>query len=418
MERSAAEPGPYSSDNRTRSTTGDAATLIDFNAFAGRMRSKNDGGLVTDIVSAVTHLLTPDLVEKISSAADLDRASGQMAIEAVVPVILSDLVELADKPGGASRLARAVAAQPSDALSALGRDLDDLSELEVRGGSVLSALLGESPVRKVAWIIGSYTGIGERSARTLMDLLMPVVLDTLGRRQSASDLDAEGLSRLLRSERQRITAAMPPGLTELLKDELDEEAGLRSLSSLRWPDALSPRHPTMQRVMSDGAERELAGGEWSAWALPLLIVLGFVWWYSLIWWLLLPSSPPRVAETPRTSQTLTAATQKVSGAASTFISRPGGDWVSINGYFNKQIYDRNGDNLGMIKDVLIGPDGNFNAAIIAVHQDLGLGDKHVAVPFAALHLEQRSSGARLIFDATRDALQKAPAFEAHPVSEH
>lgn len=416
MEPSAAEPSRHSSNNRTRGPTGDAATLIDFNAFAARTRSKNDGGLMTDLVSAVMRLLTPELVDKISSAADLDRTSGQMAIEAVVPVVLSALIDLADKPGGASRLARAIAAQPSETPSSLAGELDDLSELEVRGGSVLSALLGESLVRKMAWIVGSYTGIGEGPARRLMGLLTPVVLGTVGRVRRVSNLGAEGLSRLLSNERQKITAAMPPGLAELLKDELDEETGLLSPSSLHWPDAGSLRHSTIQCAMSHGAERDLPGGEWSAWALPLLIVLGFVWWYSLIWWLLLPSNPPRVAETTRTGQTLTATAQN--GVASTFIFKAGDDWISINGYLNKRIYDRAGEELGTIEDVLVGPDGKFNAAIIAIHRDHGLGDKHIAVPFAALHLEQRGPDTRLIFDTTRDALQKAPMFEARPMSQH
>lgn len=369
---------------------------------------------MTDIVSTITRFLTPEFVEKISSAADLDRASGQMAVESVVPAILSGLVDLVDKPGGASRLARGIAAQPSDTLSALASNLDELTELEVRGGSVLSVLLGESLVRKMAWIVGSYTGIGEQPARTLMDLLMPVILSVLGREQRVSGLDVEGLGRLLSNERQRIATAMPTGLAGLLKDELDEEAGLRSSSSLRRPDGLSPRHSTMQHAMSDGAERDFSGGEWSAWALPVLVVLGFVWWYSLIWWLLLPSSPSRVAETLRASQTLTTTAQKVSGTPSTFISKAADDWISINDYFNKEIYNRSGEKLGTIEDVLIGPDGRLNAAVVAINRDLGLGNKDIAVPFAALHLEQRSSGARLVLGTTRDALQNAPVFVARP----
>ncbi|HWV80137.1 MAG TPA: DUF937 domain-containing protein [Hyphomicrobiaceae bacterium] len=408
MGRCVAEPGRYLPDEN--SIAEGAAVRIDFSIFEDRARSKNDGGLMTDIVLEIAHFLTPELVERISSAAELDRASGQMAIEAVVPALLSALVDLADKPGGASRLSSAIAAQTSDTLSALPGNLGELPEFELRGRSVLSALLGTSLVRQMAWIVGSYTGIGERSAKTLMGLLTPIVLGILGREWRVSDLGVEGLRRLLNNERQGIVAAMPSGLNELLEDDLAVDTGPRS-ASLRWPDSLSPRHSTMQ-IMGDGVEREAAGGEWSAWALPVLIVLGFVWWYALIWWLLLPSGPTRIGETPRAGKTITATAQKVTSASSTFIANAGDDWISIGGYFNKDIYNRAGERLGTIEDVLIGADGRFNAAVVAINRDLGLGAKNIAIPFGVLHREQHSSGARLVVDTTRDALQNAPAFGA------
>jgi hypothetical protein len=170
----------------------------------------------------------------------------------------------------------------------------------------------------------------------------------------------------------------------------------------------------MRPAMSDGGDREIARGEWSAWALPVLVALGFVWWYSLIWWLLLPSSPPRVAETHRAGQTVTATAQKMGSTASPFITKAADDWISVNGYVSKEIYSRSGEKLGTIEDVLIGPDGRLNAAVVSINQALGIGSKDIAVPFAALHLERRSAEARLILDTTMDALQSAPAFEVRP----
>ncbi len=377
MERCATEPGRCLSASSPRSTASGTAARIAFGAFEEHAPSKSDGGLMTGIVSGIAHVLTPELVEKISSAAELDRASGQLAIEAVVPAILSAIGNIARTPGGAWRLSRAIAAEPSDALANLAGNHEELTAFEVRGGSVLPALLGESLVRQVAWIVGSYTGIGERPARKLMVLLLPVILGVLGRAQRASGLDAEGLSHALASERQEIAAAMPAGLNALLTDDLDGEAGLRSSSSLRWPDSLSPRHRAMR-----GAGEDASGGEWSAWVLPVLVVLGFVRWYALIWWLLLPASPSRVAEAPRGGETITS--QSVNNTRASFIAKAGDDWISISGYFKKAIYNRAGERLGTIEDVLIGTDGRLNAAVVAIDHDLGVGQKDIAVPFDAL----------------------------------
>jgi hypothetical protein len=335
-----------------------------------------------------------------------------MAIEAVVPAILNGLVEFADRPGGASRLARAFAAQPFDALSALSGDPDEIMELAASGGSALPGLFGERAIEKMSWILGCYIGIGDRSARTLMDLLMSVILGVLGREQRGRALDAEGMSRLLSNERQRIAGAIPTGLTELLKDALAEEAERHPLSSMRWPDGASPKSAAMKYPMTEDTQRDVSRGEWSAWALPVLVALGFVWWYSLIWWLLMPSSPPRVAETIRGSQAASA--ERVGSTTPTFIANAADNWVSISSYLNSEIHNRLGEKLGTIEDVLIGPDGRFHAVVLVISPHLGIGTKGIAIPFEALHLERRSTGTHLIIDATGDALRSAPAFEAPP----
>lgn len=367
---------------------------------------------MTDVVWAITHFLTPEL-EKISSAAGLERASGQKAIEAVVPAILSCLVELAGKPGGDWRLAGAVAAQPSDTLSAFAGDFIELAAREVSGSSVLPALLGESFVSKMASILGNFADIEERQTRTLMALLTPVIMGVLGRELRASGFDVKGLARLLIDQREEIAAAMPTGLSDLLMSELHQEVGPHPSHLSRWSDGAPPRYSTMRRALSDGAPRDMSRAGWSALALPLLVALGLVWWGFLFWWLLLPSSPPQVAEGFRAGQTIAGTAQEVSSSKSAFISRSADDWVSINGYLNQDIYNRFGEKLGKIDDVLIGPDGRLNAVVVTIDRRLGLGNKDIAVPFAALHLGQRGAGARLVFDATKDALRSAPAFEVH-----
>jgi sporulation protein YlmC with PRC-barrel domain len=73
---------------------------------------------------------------------------------------------------------------------------------------------------------------------------------------------------------------------------------------------------------------------------------------------------------------------------------------------NKEVYSRTGEQLGTIKDVLVGPDHKMTAVIINVGRYLGIGDKEVAVPFSALEV----SGQRMVIDTTKDALQAAPTF--------
>lgn len=88
-------------------------------------------------------------------------------------------------------------------------------------------------------------------------------------------------------------------------------------------------------------------------------------------------------------------------------------WASIgsappNDYTNQDIYNRAGEKLGTIKEMLIGPDGKMTAAVVNVGRFLGIGDKDLAVPFSALQMEQRGNSHRIVIDVTRDALQAAP----------
>jgi uncharacterized protein YrrD len=100
---------------------------------------------------------------------------------------------------------------------------------------------------------------------------------------------------------------------------------------------------------------------------------------------------------------------------SIFLARAPDNWVSIgnrpNDYIGQDIHDRNGQTLGTIKDVLIGPDGAAVAVLLNVGRFLGIGDKDIAVPLSALQLDQRDNTRRIVIDATKETLQSAPAFE-------
>lgn len=96
------------------------------------------------------------------------------------------------------------------------------------------------------------------------------------------------------------------------------------------------------------------------------------------------------------------------------------NWVSLgsvaNDYVNHEIHNRAGQNVGTIKDMLKGPDGNMAAAVINVGRFLGIGDKDVAVPFSALLVELQDNQRRIVLNVAEDELKAAPAFERRKTS--
>ena len=351
--------------------------------------------MTDSIVSAISRYLTPEVIGKLASASGLDGAMAQRAVAAAVPSMLTGLADVAAKPGGARQLANAVADQPSDLLGSIGSSFTGSAQMADKGTGLLSSLLGSDASGMLASAVAKFVGIKEGSVRTLMGLLTPVIMGFLGNAQRAADLDVNGLARMLTGQKDQIAAAMPPGLSRMLDASgLHERAGSTASPERRIQDA--PRAAgSVQRVIDDSTTHK-STSSWAYWVLPLLALAGLLWY-------MLPSGRETV-EPSRTSQ-----------ARPTYLTSAPDNWVSIgstpNEFVNRDIYNRAGEKLGTIKDVLVGPDGRMAAAIVNVGQFLGIGDKDIAIPFTALQLEQGDTGRRIVVDARKETLQTAPTFE-------
>jgi len=367
---------------------------------------------MTNIMSAVSRFLTPEVVGQMASAAGLDASVAQKAMTAAVPSILSTLAEVADKPGGARMLAKAVSEQPADLLGNIASSFTGSAQMAEKGTGLLSSLLGGGGLGILTSTVAKFLGIGEGSVRTLMGLLTPVIMGVLGREQGAAHLGANGLTRMLTEQKDAIAAALPPGLGKLL-----EASGLHDsiapISPERRADqvrAAYPRTGASDAYSAESAGVSARGASWPYWVLPLLAV------GALLWFLL--ASGDQATE-PRPTAKAPEATKeaaKVATGGPAYLKSKPDSWVSIgntpNTLVNQDIYNRAGEKIGTIKDLLVGPDGRMAAAIINIGRDLGIGDKDVGVPYSSLELERRDGGDRIVITATKETLHAAPAFES------
>jgi sporulation protein YlmC with PRC-barrel domain len=378
--------------------------------------------MTDNIVSAISRFLTPELIGKIASVSGLDRGTTQSAVGAFVPAILSSLADLAAKPGGARQLADAIAEQPSGTLSNLAQTLGGTSMSAEKGSGLLSSLLGGGVLNTLVSTLSRFVGIGEGSTRTLMGLLMPVVLGVLGREQRAAGLETGGLARMLMGQRDQITSAMPVGLSDLLSSRVRMQEDTvrpetRTYSETRGydaPEAQTHRTPGVRRPV-ETREPE-SSWNWAYWVLPLLALGGLLWY-------LLPGTQTgtdRTATAPTTQHTPGTPTTTPSGITSptpatpgtvTYFSKAQSDWTPIATYYNQDIYNKAGEKIGSVKDLMIGPDGRIHAAVLSVGRFLGIGERDVAVPLSAIEIDRRPDGSRITIDVAKDTLQSAPAFE-------
>jgi sporulation protein YlmC with PRC-barrel domain len=86
------------------------------------------------------------------------------------------------------------------------------------------------------------------------------------------------------------------------------------------------------------------------------------------------------------------------------------DASTVTNWYKQNVYDPSEQKLGEISDVLIDKDGKISALIVSVGGFLGMGEKHVAVPFNAVQGTQRNGKWWLTMNATRDALKTAVGY--------
>ena len=174
--------------------------------------------MATNLVSLVMQFLTPDMVERIATALGFDRNKIQSAISGAVPALLAAFGGVATQPGGAQKLADAARQQTgslenfASVLAAGGQ-----SSLLHKGSQLLSSLVGGQDQNALIGAIAKFTGLGQGASSSLLGMLAPIVMGTIGKHQSTAGVaDAKGIANLFASQRDDIAAALPSGFGSLL----------------------------------------------------------------------------------------------------------------------------------------------------------------------------------------------------------
>jgi sporulation protein YlmC with PRC-barrel domain len=85
--------------------------------------------------------------------------------------------------------------------------------------------------------------------------------------------------------------------------------------------------------------------------------------------------------------------------------------VTVTDWYKQSVYDPSNNKIGEIDDVLLSSDGKVNALIVGVGGFLGIGEKHVAVPFSAVKHTTKDGKVYLTLDTTSNALKAAPGLK-------
>jgi sporulation protein YlmC with PRC-barrel domain len=94
------------------------------------------------------------------------------------------------------------------------------------------------------------------------------------------------------------------------------------------------------------------------------------------------------------------------------LEQPENQWLA-HVFLGAAVQNTAGETIGKIADLVFTPAGQISTAVLGVGGFLGMGEKHVAVPYSALSFKAGTDGARIIVVAvTKETLTAVPAFRA------
>ena len=268
--------------------------------------------MATNLVSLVMQFLTPDVIGRIATALGLDRNFLQSGISAAVPALLAGLSSAAEKPGGAAKLVDAVK-QQSGVLDNFAKTIGSggQSSLIDTGSRLLTSLLGGPDQSALAGAVAKFSGLSQNASGSLLGMLAPIVMGTIGKHIGARNLDANSLASLFSAQKDQIAQALPSGFGNLLRgtglvNSLGDAAGKAAATAgeattiaAAATDQAAQYASSAARTVSTTGQRATEAAAtssvptWLYWLVPLVILAGVLWY-------LLNKQPGQVTQEPVT----------------------------------------------------------------------------------------------------------------------
>lgn len=150
--------------------------------------------MTDNLFSSTQKLLSPEFVNKFSTALNLPSEKIQAGLRAIIPAFLSGIVQKGSSEVGAQSLVN-IAKKESIDPNKSPVNLNDSNYL-AKGDNTLRGIFGND-VSKVASSIGEQTGMNIRSVTTMMGMVAPIVMGIFNRKVRSDGLSAYGVMNYL-----------------------------------------------------------------------------------------------------------------------------------------------------------------------------------------------------------------------------
>lgn len=218
-----------------------------------------------NLLSITQNFLSPDIVNKFSSAIGESTEKTQKGLKSVIPSLLMGIVNKGQTSDGAENLVKLVNKDGFEGENVT--NYNDENYLSM-GKDAVDGIFGTN-LEGVATKLGSTTGIQSSGIKKMMDMAAPLLMGVLGKKIRRENLSPAGLMNFLGKEKSTLNNLVPEGLVGRLSGDT---SGLMTASD---------RATTEPRIHRGHVAREPVGrSPWLTIALVALGILAFVWWFT------------------------------------------------------------------------------------------------------------------------------------------
>jgi hypothetical protein len=173
-----------------------------------------------NINQIITSAISDQVAASVSKKLGIPQSKSKGVIDMAIPLLIGGLAKNSSDPTGAQNLSTALTQDHDGSIlnnipSALSGD----NAME-EGGKILNHVLGNKQ-DSASQVIGSQVNVEPSQVQQILSLVAPVVLGALGKQQQKANLDAGGLSTLLKGAVKQKSAVSPKhsGLISQILDQ-------------------------------------------------------------------------------------------------------------------------------------------------------------------------------------------------------
>jgi hypothetical protein len=173
-----------------------------------------------NLVNMAMRYIGPAVAERIASKLGIGGPVVNKLIAAALPALLGGVIGKSKSSSGLASIMDLVTGDNRPAASGLGDMFDgggDVDALAQSGGGMLEGLLGGQGMSALAGALGRHAGVETNQAGSLLGMLAPAALGTIGNQVKDQGMDSVGLAQFLQGQAGNVAQAMPPEFASQLE---------------------------------------------------------------------------------------------------------------------------------------------------------------------------------------------------------
>lgn len=239
-----------------------------------------------NLVNMAMKYIGPAIAERVASKLGIGGPVVNKLIAAALPAILGSLIGKSKSSTGLGSIMDLVsgAERPNtNGLASAFDDGSDIDELARSGGGMLEGLLGAGGMATLAGALGNHAGVDQAKAGSLLGMLAPTALGSIGDQVAEQGLDSAGLASFLDGQAGNVAQAMPAEFASQLQgSDLFDGFDLSQASGLG--DAAASARAAAETAVENVSDSVQDGAQKSMGMLPWiigLVVLALLAWFLL-----------------------------------------------------------------------------------------------------------------------------------------